>query len=400
MRILILQDDFPPESHGGAGIAVFTVAHALQKRGHKILVVTTVRRRESAGEVLYQGLRVCRIATSYPLRFQAYVSLWNIPAVRRLKTVIKEFKPDVVHAHNVHSYLSYRSLAAAKRSGARVVLSCHDAMSVSYGKMTDSRIPTRRPWWRYGLRDNPFRNAFIRSAIRSHVDRVVAVSRALRDALEENGIRGIAVVHNGVDAEAWREPEEAVESFRKSHGLGNSVVLFAGRLTRIKGATKIIEAIALLKEKVPGVQLLVVGRKDEYAEGMLKKAHEAGIAERLIFTGWLSGHALHQAYHAASVVTVPSLYLEPFGLVALEGMAARKPVVATCFGGPPEIVEDGVTGFIVDPNDVPAMSGKLGELLQDTEKAAVFGEKGYERVLKEFSLEHQAEEYEKIYGEK
>jgi glycosyltransferase involved in cell wall biosynthesis len=396
MRIIVLNDDFPPDTHGGAGIVALQVAQAMQDRGHEVLVVTTVRDESLAGEIPYERLRVLRIATSYPLRFIGYVSIWNLPVVQRLKKIISEFKPDVVHVHVVNAYLSYGALVVAKRAGTRVILTCHDTTAISTRKMMDTgTVPKLN--LRQALRDNPFRNILIRTLINKNVDRVVAVSKAIKVAFEAHGVHTVAVIHNGIDTESWREPPDTVANFKTSHGLLNSVVLFGGRLTRVKGSHKLMEVISIVRNRAPDVQLLVVGRKDEYAERMLNYAREMGIAERVVFTDWLSGHELHQAFHAASVVVVPSLYLEPFGLVALEGMAAGKPVIATNLGGPKEIVVDGVTGYVVDPNNVAHMAEKIGELLQDKEKAANFGRQGRERAVKEFSIEKQIREYEKVY---
>src|ERR1700683_2054410 len=107
MKILILQDDFPPMHFGGAGAVADNLAGEFKKRGHDVRVVTTVRTNEEAGEIEYNGLTIHRIATSYDLRLRAYIGLWNPRVVREVTAVIRSFKPDVVHAHNVHNYLSY-----------------------------------------------------------------------------------------------------------------------------------------------------------------------------------------------------------------------------------------------------------------------------------------------------
>ena len=89
----------------------------------------------------------------------------------------------------------------------------------------------------------------------------------------------------------------------------------------------------------------------------------SGAADRLRFLQWLSGDDLRAAYAASDVCVTPSMYREPFNLVNIEAMAARKPVVTTCFGGPPEVVVDGVTGYVVDPRDVGLFSARLETLL-------------------------------------
>src|ERR1043166_126687 len=117
MKILILQDDFPPFGSNSVAQVAYKLAKELLKRGHEILVVTTVREEASVGPIELEGLRIHAIKASFSARFHAYASLWNPHVVSELKKVLADFKPDVVHAHNVHSYLTYASLAVAKTSG-------------------------------------------------------------------------------------------------------------------------------------------------------------------------------------------------------------------------------------------------------------------------------------------
>ncbi len=413
MKILVLSDDFPPLHGGGAGAVAFNVARAQKMREHDVCVVTTVRRKEDEGTIDVGGLSVIRIASSYPLRFQSYVCLNNIPVVRRIREILAEFKPDIVHAHNIHGYISYQSLVEAKKAGARVFLTCHDVMSFTYSKLdrfidrSDLSIPGsfdyRVSWlWlakTYRTRFNPFRNMIIRSVLRTSVDKVIAVSDALKQALNQNGIDNVSVIHNGVDAQEWEEPAAAVAEFKKKHALGDKVVLFAGRLTGIKGGWELIEAIKQIRESQPSVQLLVLGKKDASAEKMLSHASASGVENSVIFAGWMSGHELRQAYHASSVVAAPSLCFDSFPTMNIEAMACGKPVVATCFGGSRESVVDGVTGYIVNPFNISDMADKIGGLLSDEKKRAAFGAAGRQRLDKEFSLDRCAAAYEETFSE-
>ncbi|MFH1575604.1 MAG: glycosyltransferase family 4 protein, partial [Candidatus Nealsonbacteria bacterium] len=143
------------------------------------------------------------------------------------------------------------------------------------------------------------------------------------------------------------------------------VVFFGGRISGLKGAEKINQSMELVKKEFPEAVLLVAGT--------------SGV-------GWLSGDSLKAAYSAADVVATPSIYLDPFNRINIEAMACKKPVVGTCFGGTPEIVKDGVTGFIVNPMDTELMAQKIIDLLKNQEKAKQFGEAGCERVKKYFNL--------------
>ena len=139
MNIVLLQDDFPPESRGGAGILVATLARALAQHGHAVTVIATTQRRESAGRHEWEGVVVYRIYSNYHERWRAYRSLYNGDTVREVKRLLAALQPDVVHAHNVHYYLSYYSLVLAKRYARKVLLTAHDEMLVHYGKFYEYR---------------------------------------------------------------------------------------------------------------------------------------------------------------------------------------------------------------------------------------------------------------------
>jgi len=137
MKILILSDDFPPNNLGGAGIIAFNLAKAFNKMGHTLLVVTTVQDKDKEGVTEYEGLEIHRIYSNYHDRWRAYISLYNPQTVKEVRKIIKEFEPDIVHAHNVHSHLSYACLKVAKKSGAKVFLTAHDVMLFHYGKLVE-----------------------------------------------------------------------------------------------------------------------------------------------------------------------------------------------------------------------------------------------------------------------
>jgi glycosyltransferase involved in cell wall biosynthesis len=240
----------------------------------------------------------------------------------------------------------------------------------------------------YGLRYNPFRNMRIRHYL-SYVDKLFAVSDALKQALEENGIKYITVLHNGISVADWQTDSPHVSAFRTTHGLdGKKVILFGGRLSGAKGAVVALQVLKIVSEKVKDAVLLIVGSVDSKGAVSMKKQAEAiGLADKTIFTGWLAPEHMKDAMASSSVVAVLSVYLDPFPTINMEAMACRKPVVGTIFGGTPEIAIDRKTGYIVDPRDVSSVAEKMTDLLEDPKKAGRFGEAGYERVRSVFSME-------------
>lgn len=395
MRVVFLQDDFPPESFGGGGISTYELAKGIQKAGHDVCVITTCRSAHEAGESTREGLKVFKIASDYKARWRAWVSVYNRKVIREVDTLLARLQPDIVHANNIHQHLSYHSLKVAKRHAKVVVLTLRDVMSFSWGKLATRRYLEQgdvRVTWRdnlaeAGKRYNPFLRIFIKRYFR-YADKIFAVSDALKRAAERNGVTNIEVMHTGIDVTPWETAEEGVEEFRKHHGLlGKKVIFFGGRLSKAKGGERMIEALERIAREVPSAVLLVASALDEYAAVIKKKAEMRGVANYLIFTGWIFGDELKAAYSASDVVCVPSLCLDAFPRVVLEGMASKRAVVATRYGGAKEAVIDGTTGHIVDPLYPEVLAGKTIDLLKNPQKAAAFGKAGYERIKAVFNLE-------------
>lgn len=393
MKIVLLHDQFPPEGFGGAAHSTALIAEGLLREGHDVSVITTCRKRSDAGESEYRGIKTWSIYSHYPDRWRAYLSLYNPPVVREVKKLLAELRPDVVHIQNVHQYLSYHCFTLAKRYAKVVVFTARDVMTFNYGKLLTPRYLERfeyRTYWfdhvrQAGKRYNPLRNLLIRRYVQL-ADKVFAISGALQDALRRNNIPCGGVIYNGIDADVWQAAPGSAEAFRKKHGIvGKKVILFGGRLSPAKGAEKAIEALALMREE-PNVVLLIAGKTDGYVDLMRQKAEGLGVADRLVFAGWLGGEDIKAAYAAADLVWMLSICFDSFGRVNIEAMSAGKPVIGTCYGGTPEVVIDGVTGYIINPLYPERIAEKTLSLLRHPEKARQFGAAGNERVRATFAI--------------
>jgi glycosyltransferase involved in cell wall biosynthesis len=399
MKILFLSDDIPPHNTGGAGIVAFRLAGGLKELGHSVVILTTTRNKaeEDLQGTELDGLRIFKIYSNYNKKWRPYLSIYNPQVIRKIKNIISSVKPDVVNAHNIHTYLSYHSLRIGKNSGAKVILTAHDAMSYSFGKVDNNLRETNSYNFIYKLKLNPFRNTLIRYYL-GYVDKVIAVSDSLAVALRNNDIKKVVTVHNGIDVNRWTVSEDQANQFKILHHLnGKKVVLYSGRLDGAKGGEQIVRAMAKVVKEIPETILLIAGKKEDYAKIIIQSAVENNIVENLIFSGWLDAEEMKKAYFVSDLVVTPSLYLDPFPTVNLEAMATKKPVVGTCFGGTPEVVVDNKTGFIVDPDNIELMASKIIILLKDTNLAHTFGEAGYDRVKNKFSQEQQLKEYVDIY---
>jgi glycosyltransferase involved in cell wall biosynthesis len=406
MRVLFLNDLWDPRI-GSSIRQMYQQAARLRELGHATALATVVQDPSQATPTEIEGCEVFRLHSDYNLRFRAWTSLDN-PRVRgAFGALLASWKPDVVHSHLIHTHLSYASLGAARRAGAGVVFTAHDVMSFCYQKLTcfhggpeaggeerdyqaywQKCIPCQR------LRYNPFRNARIREVLARDVHRLTTVSGELARALEANGLRVDRTIHNAIRPRAEMPAPESVRQFRERHGLlGKQVLAIAGRLHEQKGVKQLLRMLAALSGEFPELRLLVLGKREIYDQEFAALARELGVADRVVATGWLDGAELACAWEALDVLVTPSICFDTFGLVNLEAMEHAKPVVATCFGGSPEVVEDGVTGFVVNPFDVAGSAQRLAQLLRDPALARRMGEAGALRVRERFTIERLSGEF-------
>ncbi|MED5331070.1 MAG: glycosyltransferase family 4 protein, partial [Planctomycetota bacterium] len=250
-------------------------------------------------------------------------------------------------------------------------------------------------------RHNPFRNRAIRRAIKGEVDLLIAVSAQMAAALQANDLGEPQVVFNGIALGDETVPAKRVADLRKKLGLeGRKVIFHGGRLDRLKGSLELVEALEQVRRSVPEAVLLTVGNAlPGFAEEIDALAQRLGMTNAVIHAGWLTGEELDAAYALADVVASPSLCFESFGLMNLEAMRASKPVVASFWGGPSDVVRDGVTGYLVNPLQIGVIADRLTRLLQDHEFALQMGREGRKRAEENFSVGDQIARVEELFAD-
>jgi glycosyltransferase involved in cell wall biosynthesis len=173
---------------------------------------------------------------------------------------------------------------------------------------------------------------------------------------------------------------------------GRRRVVFAGRIVTPKGVTTLVHAARDLDAE------FVICGDGWQLPAMRKLTKRLGLEERVRFTGWLAPDALSQELADASVVAVPSLWPEPFGLVGIEAFAAGRPAVATATGGIGDWLQDGVSGLMVPAGDAAALAAALEQLLADPERQRQMGEAGRKLVAERFSIERHLAALLEAYG--
>jgi len=229
-------------------------------------------------------------------------------------------------------------------------------------------------------------------------DRIVTVSEGQRAELAAYGIappEKIAVVPLGFELDALLHCQTHRGELRTELGLAAETPLvgIVARLTAVKNHHLFLEAARLIVQEEPTTRFLIVG--DGELRGELESyARELGLADQVLFLGWRSD--MPRIYADLDVVALTSRN-EGTPVSLIEGMAAGVPVVSTAVGGVPDIVADGVCGYLVPPGDAVALARAIVALLRDQEKARTMGRAGREAVRDRFSVERLLSDVERLY---
>ena len=377
---------------GGQNVHVAELARGLGRRGHEVVVYTRREDRQVARRVpLAPGVEVVHVDAGPARRIPKDTLLPHMDdfAADLVEDWVEHGTPDVVHAHFWMSGLA--ALSAARRLGVPVVQTFHALGTVKRRHQGDADTS---PPERLGLERR----------IADDVDAIIATCRDEVLELECMGARTehVHVVPCGVDTShfaPWAEAGPDDESSRaEERRPGAHRILTVGRLVERKGFDLAVRALADL----PGVELDIVGgppaaELDDDAEAvrLLGVAQEVGVADRVRLLGQLPHDLMPAVYRSADVVLAVPWY-EPFGITPLEAAACARPLVGAAVGGLLDSVEDGVTGVLVPPRDVPAVAGAVRELLADPDRRERMGRAARRRAVETFDWDVVTERTEQV----
>jgi glycosyltransferase involved in cell wall biosynthesis len=372
LRILMLTQSYAPIV-GGEERVVEDLSRELSERGHHVAIATLGRGgavREADGAVPIHRLRTSTNRVPGVNRGNGRLHAPPGPdpeTLLDLRRVLRAEQPDVVHAHNwiVHSYLPLH-----RRAGAALVVSLHDyGLLCATKRLLYRGVPCSGPGplkctlhsaSYYGWGRGPAIALATRVGdrrLRRAVDLFVPISPTVRDRCRLGPNDSHRVVPNFIGA----LPPPPADRSALGRLPDEPFVLFFGDISEDKGAHDLIEAHRGLRERAP---LVMIGR------WLLDWS--ADRSEATVLGPWRHELVI-EAVRRSMFTVAPSVWPEPFGLVALEAAAAGKPIVASKIGGLNDIVVDGETGFLVPPGDRAALRGALERLIGDHELRAEMG---------------------------
>ncbi len=285
-----------------------------------------------------------------------------------------------------------RLVSLTRASGARVVLGNGGHPQVIAGLLS-RLVGARAVFFAHMVYPAPLRKNDPRDliALAGPLDMTLGVSKAAQSAMKKlrPSVRN-ELLYNGTPLKEVGPAEAAAARAELGVHDGELLVGVFGRLQRWKGQDVFVEAAGKLARLRPGVRFAVVGGsvfglEPEFFEGLKRRVVELGIADRVVFTGFRTD--VPRLMAACDIVCHTSRVPEPFGLVIVEAMALRRPVVATRGGGPTEIIPSGDYGTLVPPDDSEALAGAILAFADDPARRQAVGAKARERVEAEFNVD-------------
>ncbi|MDE3188456.1 MAG: glycogen synthase [Acidobacteriota bacterium] len=396
MRVGLFTREYPPQVYGGAGVHVDYLSRELAKE-IEVEVHCWGPQQADHSNLHVRGAEPWpEITNGTEGKFKGALEAFslNLTQVKALTGV------DVVHTHTW--YVSMAGFLAKKLYGVPFVLTTHS-------------LEPLRAWKSEQLGSGYAMSSWMERTAILDADAIIAVSQGTKADIQlaypDVDPDRIHVIYNGIDLAEYQKTAET--KALTDYGVDPAVpyVLFVGRITRQKGVTHLVDAIRYLPPETQVV--LCAGAPDtpEIAAELRSKVEEARKAHPRIV--WIEKMVTKQEaiqlYSNARVFCCPSVY-EPFGIINLEAMACRAPVVASATGGIKEVVVDGETGHLVPFDQDPVTSfprdpekfardlaQRLDQMLEDPEKCRRFGDAGRRRVEEIFSWTAIAHQTVRLY---
>ncbi len=375
MKVLFLNTLYAPHIGGGAEIILKSLVEGIAMRGHDVTVLTTgplpgvQKERINGVTVLRVGIKniYWHYRKTKPQGWQRV--LWHLfdiynPAMAKIvETIVREIKPDVVNCHNLAGF-SVSALIALKRTGTPVLQVLHDLYHLC---PNSNMFRNGKSCERQCFHCRMFRLPHAKASM--HVDAVVGVSRYVLQRHLDHGLFGNATIKTAIlnarDIKASRREGSA--------RTGMVTFGFIGTLTQAKGIELLINAFKAIHPE-NRVQLLIAGTGSKPYEIELKQHQSNNIR----FLGYVK---TEEFYPFIDMLVVPSIWQEALGMVVIEAFAHGIPVIGSRRGGIPEMIQDGINGYLFDPDNPQNLTRILNFVVQNQNLFTDMRDKAWESSL-------------------
>lgn len=391
MRVMMLSWEYPPRIVGGISPHVYDLSKELVKRGIEVHVVTKATPQAPDEEIEPSGVYVHRVHLERePNDFMHEIQLLNQAIDKRVRRLLEDWReegqPTIFHAHDWLSLDAARELKYEYQLP--MVATVHAVEHGRHGGIfseISKAIHEQEYWLTY------------------EAWRVIVCSEFMKNEVHklfQCPLDKIDVIYNGVDPSKfefeWSEQDRLAQKAQIAlpH---EKIVVYVGRFVREKGIQVLLNSAHIILAQEPDVKFVIIGG-GATKEHFEKFVRWAGLEDKVHFTGFMKNRALHQLYRVADVAVFPSLY-EPFGIVALEAMAAGTPVVASDAGGLSEVVKHDLTGTQCYSNDPASLAWAVLRVLQDPSRSQNLVQNAKLRLKVEFDWGLLAEKTARVYDQ-
>lgn len=391
LNVMMFSWEFPPRVIGGISPHIYFLSKSLAKIGVKVHVVTCDFPGAPAHETI-DGVEVYRV-DSYKTPspdFATWVFLMNLNMQREAAAIAAKL-PEPIDVFHAHDWLVATAGIGLKHIFRKPLLVTMHSTEIGrrdgLHTTTERMIHETEAWLTY----EAWRVICCSDYMMQHVKWAFGLPPDK-----------MSMVPNGVNPHIYEGLEKQdLASFRLRFALPQEkIVLYVGRLVYEKGIHILINAVPKILSKVDAKFVIVgSGYMQEQLSNIVKSM---GLEHKVLFTGFVDEQNLQKLQKVADVSVVPSLF-EPFGIVALEAMAAKSPVVVSDTGGLSEIVQHDVTGIKVYPNNTDSLAWGITKILTDYGFANMLRENAYRKILEKYDWDRIAQQtrgmYEAVLGE-
>ncbi len=378
---MMLTWEFPPRIIGGISTHVYHLSRALVEKGTSVRVITCDFPKTPAEEII-DGVPVSRVDSGRvpESNFLLWIYHLNSQMISKTTELFETERFDLIHAHD---WVVGRAAVELKNRLGLPLISTIHATEIGRGGSLDGE-------YRGKVRD-------IERLLVEQSDGIICCSNYMLDHIQHvlGAVKTkIRVIPNGVEASRFnngRQPQLIPAGISKDR----KTILYVGRIVREKGIFTLLDAFEKLRKQGKDVSLVLVGEgplKEDLAKEVLRRK----LNDRVKLAGFVDEKKLVSLYNSSDVFVLASHY-EPFGMVALEAMASRIPVVVSDVGGLSEIVEDGITGVKVPASDPRALAEGILRVLDDPELAEQMTENAYRVVQERYRWDMIAEKTIEVY---
>ncbi len=384
MKVLELSWEYPPKVIGGLARAVADLSETLAIQGHDVRVLSS----DYPDVVNYEvrnGVQVYRVNSHYPhpLNFLDSVLYLNFHLIEKANQLWNEgWHWDVIHAHD---WLVGHAAKVLKHSSQKPMIATIHA--TEWGRNNGLHSDMQRhisdiEWW---LTYEAYAVICCSHYMVRELQRIFQVPK---DKLY--------MIPNGVKVEMFSEHHPNLQEFRGSHAHPDEqIIYYVGRLVHEKGVQVLLDAVPKVLARMPKTKFVISGKGPGERE-LHQRAAQLGVANRIHFTGFIDDVTRNSLYRVADVAVFPSLY-EPFGIVALEAMAAQVSLVVSDIGGFAEIIAHGKNGMTSYAGNSQSLADNIVTLLQAPEFAKKLRYQAYQDILNKYQLSKIAEQTAQVY---